>query len=142
MSQLLNNDEQLQAAVDAYATCPNKVEAAKYLNIPKSTFDNRYNRAIERGFVANGITVKSNEDTTKHRIATLEAQLSSYKRDELQDKYIRSKLFGLSETSAVPPNWLIDSKPPKSSPGVPTLLCSDWHWGETIDPTQIGGVNK
>ena len=142
MSQPLNTEEQLQAAVDAYSVCQNKVESAKMLGIPRSTFDDRLDRAIGRGFKPSGVVVKNNEDTTKHRIATLEAQLSSYKREELTDKYIRSKIFGLSETSSAPPNWLIDSNPPKSSPGVPTLLCSDWHWGEKIDPTQIGGVNK
>jgi hypothetical protein len=25
---------------------------------------------------------------------------------------------------------------------VPTLLASDWHWGEVVDPAQIGGVNE
>lgn len=39
------------------------------------------------------------------------------------------------------PAWL---KAPKitGSPGVPTIQLSDFHWGEKVDPKQIGGVNE
>ena len=89
MSQPLNTDDQLQEAIDALAVCSNKTEAAASLNIPRGTFNNRLKCASERNFKPSGVVVKNNEDTTKHRIATLEAQLSSYKREELTDKYIR-----------------------------------------------------
>lgn len=26
--------------------------------------------------------------------------------------------------------------------GVPTLLCSDWHWGEVVDPAQVEHLNE
>jgi hypothetical protein len=40
-----------------------------------------------------------------------------------------------------PPVWL--EKPHKggSITGVPLILASDWHWGETVDPDQVGGMN-
>lgn len=36
------------------------------------------------------------------------------------------------------------TKPPKGKAqgGVPTLLLSDWHWGEVVDPNQIEGMNE
>ena len=60
MSQPLNTEEQLQAAVDAYSVCQNKVESAKMLGIPRSTFDDRLDRAIGRGFKPSGVVVKNN----------------------------------------------------------------------------------
>lgn len=38
--------------------------------------------------------------------------------------------------------WLNSPSKKTSSPGIPVLLLSDLHWGEVVDPQQIGGVNK
>jgi hypothetical protein len=55
---------------------------------------------------------------------------------------IRTKILGLTSTPPSPPKWL--TTPPsssrKSAPGIPTLLCSDWHWAEVIRSAEIGGV--
>ena len=40
------------------------------------------------------------------------------------------------------PDWMLDPRRSISAPGVPTLFCSDWHVGEVVHPSQIGGVNK
>lgn len=43
------------------------------------------------------------------------------------------------------PAWTVEVAPKRSGttdPGIPTLLCSDWHFGERVDPAQIGGVNE
>lgn len=40
-----------------------------------------------------------------------------------------------------PPKWLAAAKK-SGSPGVPTVQLSDFHWGERVDPAQIGGVNE
>ena len=55
---------------------------------------------------------------------------------------IREGIFELSNLKPVPPEWIISPPKAKGSPGVPTLLASDWHWGEVVDPEQINGVNK
>jgi hypothetical protein len=41
-----------------------------------------------------------------------------------------------------PPEWTLKAMGKPSDPGVPTLFLSDLHWGETVFPAQIGGVNK
>lgn len=38
------------------------------------------------------------------------------------------------------PKWVYTPKTAKS-PGVPKLMLSDLHWGESVRPSQIGGVN-
>ena len=60
----------------------------------------------------------------------------------LDHKKVREVIFGLSDVKPDVPAWIIN--PPKAhhSPGVPTLMASDWHWGEVVDPEQINSVNK
>ena len=82
------------------------------------------------------------EDELRHQVATLKTQLTAYQKDELTARYIRTKIMGLAETTPTPPAWLVESKATKSTPGVPTLLASDWHFGERIEDSQVGGVNS
>lgn len=39
------------------------------------------------------------------------------------------------------PSWVVEPKKSKT-PGVPTLMLSDLHWGEQVRPEQVGGVNE
>lgn len=62
----------------------------------------------------------------------------------LSEKSVADKILGIKTSLNKlldPPAWLINVKPPKHGPGVPTLVGSDWHWGEVIDPKQIDGLN-
>ena len=60
----------------------------------------------------------------------------------MDPRKIRAAIFQLAEKTPEPPAWLVTAKPPKKGPGVPTLFASDWHWGEVVQPSQIGGVNE
>lgn len=60
----------------------------------------------------------------------------------LDPRKVRSAIFGLSEVPADPPDWLVRTKPPKGSPGVPTLFCSDVHAGEVVRAEEINGLNS
>ena len=55
---------------------------------------------------------------------------------------VRAEIFGLANAKYEAPQWTIHPPKAKHSPGVPTLLASDWHWGEVVDPEQINGVNS
>jgi len=54
---------------------------------------------------------------------------------------VRTEVFNLADYSPEPPKWL-NKEPGKSSSGIPLICLNDWHWGETVDPDQVGGVNK
>lgn len=82
------------------------------------------------------------EDELRYKVKTLEAILSAYKKDEINENYIRTQIFKLAGAPVAPPGWLVEDKASKSAPGVPTMMCSDWHWGEVISPTQVGGINS
>lgn len=142
MSQKVNTDQELQDAVNAFSVSVTQNEAAKLLGIARGTFNHRYRCAVDRGFKPTSDVIEKHDETLQYKIQTLETQLSAYKRNELNDRYVRKQIFGLAETSAKPPTWLLSNSIAKSSPGVPTLLCSDWHWGEVIDQEQVNGVNE
>ena len=79
----------------------------------------------------------------KSQIKYLKKQLS--KKDQVESTAIRLRqdVYRIKNVPTEIPDWTLNiKKATKSSPGVPTLLCSDWHWGEIVSPEQIGGVNK
>lgn len=150
MAQHRLTEEVLKRTIEVWqAHKCNATHAARSMNIPRGTFVARLTAARAAGILVEQDTPQPTTpndqqmlDTLTHRVKTLETALEGYQKNELTDRYVRSKIFGLTEESPTPPVWILDPKSNKSCPGVPTLLCSDWHWGEVIDPAQVGGVNK
>lgn len=115
--------------------------ASQMANVPRTTFQSRV-RTAKLGMPAETPPEVSATVELKDEIRTLKAQIASFNRETLDAKYIREKIIKLAEQPVRVPTWLLNNKAPKSAPGVPTLLASDWHWGEVVDPAQIGGVNE
>lgn len=115
--------------------------ASQMANVPRTTFQSRV-RTAKLGMPAETPHEVSAAVELKDEIRTLKAQIASFDRETLDAKYIREKIIKLAEQPVRVPTWLLNNKAPKSAPGVPTLLASDWHWGEVVDPAQIGGVNE
>src|SRR4051812_46363781 len=76
-----------------------------------------------------------------HKLVLVERELRKRSRDNDSAERIRQEIYGLAEITPEPPAWL-DREPGKSTSGVPLLNLSDWHWGESVDADQVGGVNK
>lgn len=73
----------------------------------------------------------------------LKAEIRDLRREELSREVIRRQIFELKALNASPPDWLVKSGTRSSKlTGTPTLLLSDWHWGEVVKPDEIGGVNE
>lgn len=75
------------------------------------------------------------------RIRTLEKLLREREQINLSAEKVRQEIIGLDAYTPDPPKW-IDVKPTGSTTGVPLLVLSDWHWGETVDKEQSGGANE
>ncbi|MBP4049035.1 hypothetical protein J9978_05915 [Chromobacterium violaceum] len=76
-------------------------------------------------------------------VKALRAQLAAMKDSTLDAEYVKRKIVGLSKSVVDVPAWLLPRKPRGSREiGVPTLMASDWHWAEVVDPRQINGVNE
>jgi hypothetical protein len=70
----------------------------------------------------------------------LQSEVSRLKKNNLSNAVIREEIFKLAATKANPPSWLTKKASPKA-PGVPTIVLSDWHLPEVVDPEQIAGCN-
>jgi len=135
-----------QAVVDAYAKA-NGIEthAAELLHMNRNTFQSRHREAKKRGLVpSEGIEDPNNLAHLKLRIKRLESELRSASEARLDASAIRNKIIGLRENVADfhAPAWSFKESKSGVNFGVPTLLVSDLHAGEVVDPKQINGVNE
>lgn len=150
MSQKPLDDAALQAALDALTVHGTQIAAARALNLPRATYTNRLKEAERRGIRADPSLApiiqeasgSSETELLRNRVRTLETLLRQKHEDDLNAERVRSSILKLTDVTANPPNWLVSKKPSKSSPGTPTLFLSDLHWGEVVDPSQIGFVNE
>lgn len=91
------------------------------------------------------VTSKSDDAAyLRGRIRSLEADLAASQKTEINEETVRRKIVNLKNSVDVaePIDWLLAPARKHSSPGVPTLFLSDLHWGETVHPGQINGVNS
>jgi hypothetical protein len=78
------------------------------------------------------------------KIAKLEAELKQALSESADAAAIKT-LVGTALSALdqyEPPQWTVTPQKQSSSPGVPTLFFSDFHWGEIVRGSQIGGVNS
>lgn len=76
------------------------------------------------------------------RIRGLEKRLREADANTLSAEKISAYYFNLREQPAQEPDWLIKSGKGKvSAAGVPVTNWSDWHYAETVEPSQVEGAN-
>lgn len=91
----------------------------------------------ERIADANEIIRRKNNE-----IQALKGSVAKLQREEDTAAEIRRVIFGLAEHTPEPPTWLSGKGGHSGSRGAPVTIWSDFHYGERIDPSQIGGVNE
>jgi hypothetical protein len=72
---------------------------------------------------------------------SLTADIKAIERQNDTALSIRKTIYGLAEPNVNPPKWLTQDRV-AGSPGIPVTLWSDWHWGEIVRSTEVGGVNE
>lgn len=98
--------------------------------------------------LAKEIEVKaSGVQMAQRQVRNLERQLKAAREENVADVAFAHLLNQLTDTfgskSAVKLKF-DRTKPSKGAAlaGIPTLMLSDWHWGETVDPAQIEYTNE
>ena len=122
-------------------------EMAKILGLPENTVRSRIKSISavhgESVFVLDqGDPSIMEVSTLKDEVRQLKLQLQTQQRDTLDEEFIKKKIFNLAERPVDPPKWLVKADKASGLAGVPTLLASDWHWGEVVDANQVNGVNE
>jgi hypothetical protein len=145
MAQKKLTQAQKDDAVAAFNKAGGNIGAAAVmLGLHDSTFRNRL-KAAQLDSGVDILEPKGDVDERvelRDKIRTLAAQIASIHRETLDDKYVKEKIIGLAAAPITPPNWLAKPAKTKTAPGVPTLFASDWHHGERVFPSQVGGVNE
>ncbi len=75
-------------------------------------------------------------------IDDLRATLRRTHRENDTAEAIRQEIWKLQAHNVEPPEWTLGRGSLKGDRGCPITIWSDWHFGEVVDPDQVGGVNK
>jgi hypothetical protein len=74
------------------------------------------------------------------RIRELERRLAQAEVAELDHREVRRTIFKMAEQPVPPPRaWTAPPSRGSGEAGIPTLLISDWHYGETVAPGEAAG---
>ncbi len=127
----------------------NTLRAAALAGVGRATFQNRIARAKQLYGLEATRGASEESDGVKKHLAHLEAALKQLKQDNArlrEDSATSLRLKALihecDEYVSKPPTWLIEPKRAHHNTGVPSMMLSDIHWDEVVDPRQINGVNQ
>lgn len=81
---------------------------------------------------------------TAPEVESLKRQLREAQADRSMQTWARRLITGMDERArnTAPAKWLREPSGGPSAAGIPTLLFSDWHWGEVVRASEVGGVNE
>ena len=133
--------DEARAALEASGG--NMTQAAIALGIPRATLQSRLISAKIREGKLDPNVNSDDVNVLKSRIRRLESDLNVLRKLDAQrddQLHIVKRLIHDCDQSPNPPTW-IDKPTSGTNTGVPTLLASDWHFDEVVDPRQINGVN-
>lgn len=135
----------LQQALDAYHQHnANATHAAAALGLNRSTFQERVEKARRAGLKPNSSGTSDESALLRAEVKRLRADLLAAQQNELTHKAIRRSIIGLNTAveDQATPDWVHEALPSGKQHGVPAVFLSDFHWGEVVKSSQIGGVNK
>jgi len=141
-------DKLLEAVNAVVLAKGNKSDAARKLNIPRPTLMTRLEAAERENIVPSvkspdlEVALAEQKMTYELQIRDLKKQLEESTLHNITASYVRKHIFKLGEHEPNPPEWLIKAKPSKSTPGVPTLFLSDFHYGEVVKKDAVNNLNS
>lgn len=124
---------QKKLALEAVQKYGSVTEAAKALNVPRTSLGDHYNLAIQEMPEAVDVGLKQQIDFWKARASKLEIEASMMSR-------IREEVFSLPRNGLDPPKW-VKPKGRSRPKDVPILFTSDFQYGEVVKPAEISGLN-
>jgi hypothetical protein len=116
-------------------------EAARMIGCGTRAFRSSIEEARVRELTADS-AIQSPQDKLKIQNAALLRDLKRVQKDADSAEAIRKEIFNLAARSPEPPAWLSGASHKVGSRGVPTMIWSDWHYGEVVRPEEVGGVNE
>lgn len=96
--------------------------------------------ALARGFTAQSV-LRDPLAKAQMELADAKRRIKELEHEEETAAAIREQIWKLESHDPNPPSW----KPAFGTHGfrgMPMLFASDWHYGETVRPQEIGGLNE
>lgn len=122
-----------------YRQTHNTAETASHFGVKESSMRQSLREAKGRGLTAH-TAVSDDLSNAKLKIKLLEKEIESIVKHNDDAAKIRREIYQLAKPVPNPPKWVLKN-PGKGLTGVPMTLWSDWHWGEVVNPAEVGGVN-
>ena len=105
-------------------------------------------KCVRKYLKESGISIELDADevqSLRKKIGILKTELTKAEKEKLNTSDVRKYIMGLSEHERKIPNWLSELKDinedGSSNIGVPSLMLSDVHWSEVVDPDQVFNCN-
>jgi hypothetical protein len=133
-------DAECVTALKARKTQTPKLAAAS-LGITPAVLRERIRQGEARGLSAE-TPINSQEDKWKAEASRLRTENTLLKAHRDTAEKIREEVYGLASLEVETPTWALPPRSKKGLTGVPMTIWSDWHWGETVQKAQVGGVNE
>jgi len=147
------NDERknLQESVDGVKKYGSVAAAAKALKIPRKTLSGRYNKALDKGYIAGTPQLSEEQEIG------LDSKLKTVVKEkrDLQSKYNELiKLFDEQKNQnsvieqmaknldSIELDKINIKKETSITESTAIIMCSDLHFEETIDPRTVDGLNE
>jgi len=93
--------------------------------------------------IVNGDRAAMDRQMLEDELVRMRARCKTLTKEALTDEKVRRVIFEIAHTKPTTPAWLTKAAAAiETLPGVPILFGSDWHWGEVVNPDEIGGVNQ
>jgi len=115
-------------------------KAAAELGIATRNLQQCAARARDRGLTADTI-IRDPIALKNAEISRLKAEIAATHKHNDTAAEIRKTIYRLRDIPLEPPKWL-NTKAKIEGPGVPMMLWSDWHFGETVEKREVGGLNE
>lgn len=96
---------------------------------------------LQRTFYNGDRQSKETQKTDAKLLRQYEVEIGSL-REQLARRDAAAAEAELAETKRFEPLIISPERHEPGAPGIPMALWSDWHWGETVDPRQMGGLNE
>lgn len=116
-------------------------KAAKFVGIAASSMRDRARDAEARGLTAD-TPIMDELAKAKAALKAAQADIKQLQREHDTAESIRRVIYGLAERTPEPPTWLTKEAGKLGMRGCPVTIWSDWHFGETVNPIEVGGLNE
>jgi predicted phosphodiesterase len=141
MAQASTSDAECVAALRAVAEHGSNRKAGEALGVDHGIIGKRVRMAKDRGLSVE-TAVLTREAKLEIALGQAQRDVRALQREADTAERIRTEIYNLASRTPAPPAWLERARNKSAIAGIPMTVWSDWHYGETVRPEEVGGANE